>query len=92
MSQSNLKHLHQSSSTSIGHGDGYNLFHRPERHETANSVLDGTLEWEYPVSEVNEFITNMRIAHDLTALKEETEKINTNVMHSKKKQTKLTPT
>ena len=80
LAQQNLKHLHQASATPIDHGDGYSLFNEPERHETAKSVLEGTLEWEHPVAEVNEFIANMRIAHNLTALKEEMDKINADVI------------
>ena len=35
----NLEHLHQASATPIGHWEGYDLFHGPNRHETANAIL-----------------------------------------------------
>ena len=55
----------------IGHGVGYNLFHREDRHGTAKKVLNGDLDWEHPMEEVNDFIKNLAISYNEEALAEE---------------------
>lgn len=75
----NLEHLHQASATPIGHGEGYELFHGPDRHETARAVLEGKLEWKHPIEEVNLFVSNMERAYDPEELAEEVERINKEV-------------
>ena len=77
--QRNLGHLHQAAPTPMGHGEGYNLFHGPEQHKTAEAVLNGSLTWEHPVAEVNEFIANMKVAFDPVSLEEERAKINEDI-------------
>ena len=72
----NRKHLHQAAPTSMGNGEGYDLFHGEDRHDTAKKVLAGELEWRHPVEEVNRFIDNLQTAFDEEKLQEEARKIN----------------
>ena len=72
----NLEHLHQASATPIGHGEGYDLFHGPNRHETAKAILEGKLEWKHPIEEVYVFVSNMEKAYNTESLAEEVEQIN----------------
>ena len=72
----NLRHLHQAAPTPLGHGEGYELFHGSNRHETVQKVLNGELEWRHPVEEVNKFVANLRQGFDEEGLQEEAKKIN----------------
>ena len=75
----NRNHLHKDSATPIRHEEGYDLFHGLDQHNTTKEVLDRKLEWEHPVEEVNDFISNMKIAYDPDALQEEVDKINEDI-------------
>lgn len=72
----NRTHLSQATPTPLGHGQGYDLFHGPDRHKTAEAVLRGELDWEHPMEEVNKFIAQLKTAHDPEELAEEIAKIN----------------
>ena len=78
-----MRYHHQASSTPLGHGEGYHLFHGPEQHEAAKAVLSGTLDWEYPMAEVNEYIDNLSLAYDKEKIKKEEKVINAIIMEGK---------
>ena len=72
----NRHHLHQASPTPFGHGEGFDLLHGDNRHHVAEKILDGTLEWEHPMEEVNEWVQQLRRAFKEDELQAETEAIN----------------
>ena len=76
VARQNWQHLHQAAPTPIGHGEGYNLFHGNDRHDTAKKVLDGKLDWRHPAEEVNRFVANMRQAYNDETLQHEADKTN----------------
>ena len=79
ITQKNQRCLHQAVSTPLGHGEGFELFHGEDRHETAKKVLAGKLEWKYLVDEVNNYIENIQQAYDAKGLQEEIKIINATV-------------
>ena len=74
--QRNINHLQQASPTPFGHGKGYELLHGPERHITADKILNGTLEWKYPMEEVNEWVDQLQRAYKEDELQQEVDNIN----------------
>ena len=72
----NINHLQQASPTPFGHGKGYDLLHGPERHTTAEKILNGTLEWKYPMEEVNKWVEQLQRAYKEDKLQQEVDNIN----------------
>ena len=75
----NQEHLCQAYSMPLGHGEGYYLFRSPDRHETVKAVLEGQLQWEYPVEEVNECFANLKIAHNRSQMETKINAINADI-------------
>ena len=76
VAEHNLKHLHQASETPMSHGEGFELFHGPNQHDTAEAVLEGKMDWKHPIEEVNTYISNMKVAYGPEMLAEEVKMIN----------------
>ena len=79
VAERNSKHLRQALAAPMGHGEGFELFHGPNRHNTAKAVLEGKMEQKHPIEEVSKYISNMKVAYDPEALAEEVEMINRDV-------------
>ena len=75
----NRTHLNQAAPTPLGHGPGYQLFHGEDQHYTARKVLNGELDWQHPMEEVNDFINNLSRVYDKAALEEKTKLINASI-------------
>ena len=59
----------------FGHGEGYQMLHGANRHKVSQGILDGNLEWEHPMQEVNNWVKQLQTAYNTETLATEAAEI-----------------